>query len=80
VSRVSNSGSPWGKASALRPGFRPAAECYPALTTVHVPRDHIGHTLFTSLAPDSNGATTVGKEFIIDPELVVRDSTGPARR
>jgi len=54
--------------------------CYPALTTVHIPRDRIGHTLFTSLAPDSNGATTVGKEFIIDPELVVRDSTGPARR
>ncbi len=53
--------------------------CYPALTTVHIPRDRIGHTLFTSLAPDSNGANTLGKEFVIEPELVVRDSTGAAR-
>jgi len=52
--------------------------CYPALTTVHIPRDHIGHTLFSSLAPDANAANTMGKEFVIDPELVVRDSTGPA--
>jgi LacI family transcriptional regulator len=54
--------------------------CYPALTTVHVPRDRIGHTLFTSLAPDSNGTNTLGKEFVIDPEFVVRDSTGAARK
>jgi LacI family transcriptional regulator len=54
--------------------------CYPALTTVHIPRDRIGHTLFTSLAPESNGANTLGKEFVIDPEFMVRDSTGPARR
>jgi LacI family transcriptional regulator len=53
--------------------------CYPALTTVHIPRDRIGHTLFTSLAPDSNGANTLGREFVIEPELVVRDSTGAAR-
>jgi LacI family transcriptional regulator len=54
--------------------------CYPALTTVHIPRDRIGHTLFTSLAPDTNGANTPGRDFVIDPEFVVRDSTGPARR
>lgn len=54
--------------------------CYPALTTVHVPRDRIGHTLFTSLAADSTGANALGREFVIDPEFVVRDSTGPARR
>jgi LacI family transcriptional regulator len=53
--------------------------CYPALTTVHIPRDRIGHTLFTSLAPDTKGANTLGKEFVIEPEFVVRDSTGPAR-
>ena len=41
--------------------------CYPALTTVHIPRDRIGHTLLQ------------GKEFVIEPELVVRDSTGRAR-
>jgi LacI family transcriptional regulator len=55
--------------------------CYPALTTVHIPRDRIGHTLFTSLGTDSTQANhTLGKDFVIDPEFVVRDSTGPARR
>jgi DNA-binding LacI/PurR family transcriptional regulator len=54
--------------------------CYPALTTVHIPRDRIGHTLFTSLIPDAGGSATQGREVIIDPEFVVRDSTGPARK
>lgn len=54
--------------------------CYPALTTVHIPRDRIGKTLFTSLAPDVTGASTAGKELVIEPELVVRDSTAAARR
>lgn len=53
--------------------------CYPALTTVHIPRDVIGNTLFRSLTPDSVGAMVMGQEHIIDPEFVVRDSTGPAR-
>lgn len=55
--------------------------CYPALTTVHIPRDRIGHTLFTSLTPnDGASESTLGKEVVIDPEFVVRDSTGPARK
>ncbi len=54
--------------------------CYPPLTTVHIPRDRIGHTLFTSLAPDASTVNTVGKDFVIDPEFVVRDSTGPAKK
>ncbi len=53
--------------------------CYPALTTVHIPRDRIGHTVFTSLAPESNLVNSRGKELIINPEFVVRDSTGPPR-
>ena len=53
--------------------------CCPALTTVHIPRDRIGHTVFTSLAPDESDTTTLGREFTITPEFVVRDSTGPAR-
>jgi LacI family transcriptional regulator len=53
--------------------------CYPTLTTVHIPRDQIGHSLFMSLAPDIKSADTVGKELVITPEFVVRDSTGPAR-
>lgn len=54
--------------------------CYPSLTTVHIPRDEIGHTVFRSLARDDKTTTVVGREFAIAPELVVRDSTGPARR
>lgn len=54
--------------------------CYPALTTVHIPRDLIGHTVFTSLVPDESGRPTEGREIVINPELVLRDSTGPAPR
>jgi LacI family transcriptional regulator len=54
--------------------------CYPALTTVHIPRDLIGHTIFTSLVPDESGHALEGREIVINPELVLRDSTGPARR
>jgi DNA-binding LacI/PurR family transcriptional regulator len=54
--------------------------CYPPLTTVHIPRDQIGHTIFQSLAADAGTKETVGREFVITPELVVRDSTAQARR
>ena len=51
--------------------------CYPALTTVHIPRDQIGQIICDSLIP--NEKTMVEHEILIDPELVLRDSTGPAR-
>jgi DNA-binding LacI/PurR family transcriptional regulator len=54
--------------------------CQPALTTVHIPRDEIGHTVFDSLAPTGNIRHMPGREVSITPELVVRDSCGPARR
>jgi DNA-binding LacI/PurR family transcriptional regulator len=54
--------------------------CYPSLTTVHISRDEIGHTVFQSLARNDKTKEVVGREFAIAPELVVRDSTGPARR
>ncbi len=47
----------------------------PALTTMHVPRDEIGRTICECLMSDDVPPT---REFIIEPELVVRDSTGPA--
>jgi DNA-binding LacI/PurR family transcriptional regulator len=53
--------------------------CFPALTTVHIPRDQIGHTIFRSLTPEGK-SHDAGREFTIMPELVVRDSTGPARQ
>ena len=52
--------------------------CYPALTTVHIPRDRIGHIAFECLAPDSLKTRPVGREILVDPEFVVRESTGPA--
>jgi DNA-binding LacI/PurR family transcriptional regulator len=52
--------------------------CYPALTTVHIPRERIGHIVCESLLADSGEPAGSGAEIVIDPELVVRESTGPA--
>ena len=49
----------------------------PALTTVNVPRDRIGHSVCAALLSE-RGLSPV-REVIIEPELIVRDSTGPAR-
>jgi DNA-binding LacI/PurR family transcriptional regulator len=52
--------------------------CYPALTTVHIPRERIGHTISEYLILKDGKAGGRESEIVIDPELVVRDSTGPA--
>lgn len=52
--------------------------CYPALTSVHIPRDQIGRIICDSLIP--GGHAMLQHEVWIDPELVLRDSTGPAAR
>ena len=54
--------------------------CYPALTTVHIPRDRIGHTVCDSLIPKPDAAKRENEEIVIDPELVLRESTAPAPR
>lgn len=51
--------------------------CYPALTTVDIPRDEIGRTVFQSLLLDKD-IQQGAREVLIDPEFVVRDSTGIA--
>jgi LacI family transcriptional regulator len=48
----------------------------PPLTTLHIPREHIGHLAFSMLVPDSARARP-GREIVIEPELVLRDSTAP---
>jgi LacI family transcriptional regulator len=53
--------------------------CSPALTTVHIPRDRIGQSVFESLVSDSAKTAGGNREILIDPEFVVRDSTGVAR-
>jgi DNA-binding LacI/PurR family transcriptional regulator len=52
--------------------------CYPALTTVHIPRERIGHIIFDSLVPPSGKPAPADPEILIEPEFVLRDSTGPA--
>jgi LacI family transcriptional regulator len=52
--------------------------CYPALTTVHIPRDYIGEIVCNRLVPEEGAPEPVDREIVIDPELVVRETTGPA--
>jgi DNA-binding LacI/PurR family transcriptional regulator len=52
---------------------------YPALTTLHIPRERIGHLAFEMLVPESARGQAAGREIVIDPELVLRDSTALAR-
>src|SRR5216683_1096411 len=52
--------------------------CYPALTTVHIPRDRIGQIICDRLIPAPGKPAPPDREIVIDPEFMVRDSTGPA--
>jgi DNA-binding LacI/PurR family transcriptional regulator len=54
--------------------------CYPTLSTVHVPRERIGHIVFEKLMAGAENGATDGCEFLIDPDFILRQSTGPARR
>ena len=47
----------------------------PTLTTVHIPRDQIGRVICDCLMRSD---VPREQEFVVEPELVVRDSTGPA--
>jgi LacI family transcriptional regulator len=51
---------------------------YPALTTLHIPRDTIGRHIFESLTVQKPSGREP-HEIIIEPELVVRESTGTAK-
>jgi LacI family transcriptional regulator len=51
--------------------------CSPPLTTVHIPRDRIGHIVCDHLIPDPHKRPAKGSEIVIDPQLVLRKSTGP---
>ena len=53
--------------------------CFPALTTVHIPRERIGQIMCERLIVRGEEPPLAGHEIVIDPELVVRDSTGPAK-
>jgi LacI family transcriptional regulator len=55
-----------------------AEYCYPALTTVHIPRDRIGRLCFQALVADSATGGANGREIVIEPELILRDSVADA--
>lgn len=52
--------------------------CCPTLTSVHIPRDQIGQIICDALLPGEKAG--IEHDIVIDPELVVRESTGPAAR
>lgn len=54
--------------------------CYPALTTVHIPRERIGHIICERLISLNDKPEEPGPEIVIDPEFVVRDSTAAAKK
>ncbi len=51
----------------------------PALTTVHIPREEIGHLIGEALLSGRRPPRGERQEIIIEPELVVRESAAPAR-
>jgi len=59
--------------------IRLAEFCAPSLTSVHIPRDRIGHIAFERLIATDTKSRFSARELLIDPELVLRESTGPAR-
>jgi DNA-binding LacI/PurR family transcriptional regulator len=56
--------------------IRLAEYAYPALTTAHIPREGIGSLVFETLVPPDGSSSRLGQEIVIDPTLIVRDSTG----
>ncbi len=51
----------------------------PPLTTVNIPRADIGHLAFKALVPQADDEQEIqGREFRINPELVIRESTAVA--
>lgn len=51
--------------------------CFPALTTLHIARDKIGHIVSDALLNDRNKQENVVIDVVIEPEFVLRESTGP---
>ena len=59
--------------------IKAAAYTTPRLTTINQPLAEIGRIATQSLLDLIHGATTIPSEITVEPTLVVRESTGPAR-
>ncbi len=53
---------------------------YPPLTTIRLPRHHLAELFVTALESFTEDLHAVGKQYSIKTSLVVRNSTGPARK
>lgn len=51
----------------------------PTLTTAHIPREKIGRLIFETLVPEQGRGAEASQEILIDPVLLVRESTGPCK-
>jgi DNA-binding LacI/PurR family transcriptional regulator len=51
----------------------------PPLTTVNVPRERIGKLVFEALVPQESRRVS-SHEIVVHPEVVIRDSTAPAKK
>jgi DNA-binding LacI/PurR family transcriptional regulator len=49
----------------------------PALTTLIIPRERIGHLVSGALMPNGVASPLWGREMVIETDLIIRDSTGP---
>jgi DNA-binding LacI/PurR family transcriptional regulator len=52
--------------------------CCPSLTTIHIPRAEIGRLVVAGLVPDASDSPPAPRHIYLDPELVLRESTGIA--
>jgi DNA-binding LacI/PurR family transcriptional regulator len=53
---------------------------FPSLTTLHIDREAIGRLAFQALVSGGAKDNSAGVDTTLETELVIRDSTGPARR
>jgi LacI family transcriptional regulator len=54
--------------------------CSPSLTTLHIQRERIGRLMFEAISEASSSGEACRRRIVLDPEFVVRESTGPAKR
>jgi LacI family transcriptional regulator len=60
--------------------IRAAAYTLPRLTTISQPLAEIGRIATQTLLNRINGTSETSEDIIVEPELIVRESTGPVRR
>jgi DNA-binding LacI/PurR family transcriptional regulator len=52
----------------------------PSITTINIPRNRIASALFRSLTATGEKAASQPAVYMLDPEMILRESTGTAPR